>query len=56
MIEETDANLGALMDALEQAGELDNTYIMFTSDNGGGKGWRDEDGNRFNGPLQEGKR
>lgn len=56
MIEETDANLGALLDALEKAGELKNTYIIFTSDNGGGKGWRDENGNRFNGPLQEGKR
>lgn len=56
MIEETDGNLGALLDALEAKGVLDNTYIIFTSDNGGGKGWRDEDGNRFNGPLQEGKR
>ncbi len=56
MIEEADANLGALLDALEQTGELDNTYIIFTSDNGGGKGWYDENGNRFNGPLQEGKR
>ena len=56
MIEEADANLGALLDTLEQKGELDNTYIIFTSDNGGGKGWRDEEGNRFNGPLQEGKR
>ena len=56
MIEEADANLGALLDALKEADELDNTYIIFTSDNGGGKGWRDENGNRFNGPLQEGKR
>ena len=56
MIEETDANLGALLDALKKTGELNNTYIIFTSDNGGGKGWRDENGNRFNGPLQEGKR
>jgi arylsulfatase A len=56
MIEETDANLGALLDALERAGELNNTYIIFTSDNGGGHGRRDEHKNRFNGPLQEGKR
>ncbi len=56
MIEEADENLGALLDVLEETGELDNTYIIFTSDNGGGKGWKDENGNRFNGPLQEGKR
>ena len=56
MIEETDANLGALLDALDSTGQLDNTYIVFTSDNGGGHGRRDEQGNRFNGPLQEGKR
>ena len=56
MIEETDANLGALLDALEKTGQMDNTYIVFTSDNGGGHGRRDEHGNRFNGPLQEGKR
>lgn len=55
MVEETDASLGAILDALEEANELDNTYIIFTSDNGGG-GRRDEAGNRFNGPLQEGKR
>ncbi len=56
MVEETDASLGAILDALKDSKELDNTYVIFTSDNGGGRGRRDETGNRFNGPLQEGKR
>ena len=56
MIEETDASLGAILDALQESKELDNTYVIFTSDNGGGVGRRDEAGNRFQGPLQEGKR
>ncbi len=56
MIEETDASLGAILDALKESKELDNTYVIFTSDNGGGHGRRDEAGNRFQGPLQEGKR
>ena len=56
MIEQCDDNLGELMDALKTAGELDNTYIVYTSDNGGGYSRRDEQGGRFNGPLQEGKR
>lgn len=56
MIEEADTNLGALLDTLEQTDALDNTYFIFTSDNGGGKGWYDANGARFNGPLQEGKR
>lgn len=56
MIEQCDNNLGALMDALKEAGELDNTYIIYTSDNGGAYCRRDEQKRRFNGPLQEGKR
>ena len=36
MIEELDLSLGAIMDAVEKTGELDNTYVIFTSDNGGG--------------------
>lgn len=59
MIEEMDMNVGALIDALEAKGELDNTYIIFTSDNGGGHSERrkvDGENRRFNGPLQEGKR
>ncbi len=56
MVEETDASLGAILDALKESKELDNTYVIFTSDNGGGFSRRDGAGNRFNGPLQEGKR
>ena len=56
MVEETDASLGAILDALRESKELDKTYVIFTSDNGGGFSRRDEAGNRFNGPLQEGKR
>ena len=56
MVEETDASLGAILDALKESKELDNTYVIFTSDNGGGFSRRDEAGRRFNGPLQEGKR
>jgi arylsulfatase A-like enzyme len=40
---------------LEAKGELDNTYIMFTSDNGSECVARDAQNRRFNGPLQEGK-
>jgi arylsulfatase A-like enzyme len=36
MVEETDISLGRIMDALEKQGIADNTYIVFTSDNGGG--------------------
>ncbi len=59
MIDEMDMNVGALIDALDAKGELDNTYIIFTSDNGGGKSRKekiDGENRRFNGPLQEGKR
>jgi arylsulfatase A-like enzyme len=47
MIDEIDQGLGALVAELEAAGELDNTYIIYTSDNGGGM--------RPNGPLGWGK-
>ena len=59
MVEEMDLTLVDVLDALEQAGELENTYIIFTSDNGGGHSEKRKiDGGirRFNGPLQEGKR
>jgi arylsulfatase A-like enzyme len=56
MVEEADESLGAILDALIETNELDNTYVFFTSENGGGVGRRDEAGNRFQGPLQEGKR
>ena len=56
MIEETDESLGQILDALRKSDELANTYVIFTSDNGGGFSRRDAAGRRFNGPLQEGKR
>lgn len=35
MMEEVDKNIGKLVSALEERGELDNTLILFMSDNGG---------------------
>ncbi|WP_067535021.1 arylsulfatase [Nocardia crassostreae] len=35
MVDSIDQSLGRLVDTLEQFGELDNTIIVFTSDNGG---------------------
>ncbi len=34
MVDNIDQNTGRLLDALEQLGELDNTIVIFTSDNG----------------------
>jgi len=59
MVEEMDMNVGAILDVLATKGELDNTYVIFTSDNGGGHSQRrvvNGENRRFNGPLQEGKR
>lgn len=62
MIYNLDWNIGRLIDALRDVGELDNTLVIFTSDNGGlataegsptcnapaseGKGWMYEGGTR----------
>ena len=62
MVENLDANVGRVLDALEAAGKADNTIVVFTSDNGGlstaegsptsnaplseGKGWTDDGGIR----------
>jgi arylsulfatase A len=59
MVEEMDMNLVGILETLEAKGVLEGTYVIFTSDNGGGHSERREvDGEkrRFNGPLQEGKR
>ncbi len=59
MIEEMDQTVGAVLDALKEKGELEDTYVIFTSDNGGGASQKREvngENRRFNGPLQEGKR
>ena len=55
MLEETDMHIGLIIDQLKEAGELDNTYIIFTSDNGSECIPRTKDNRRNNGPLQEGK-
>lgn len=47
MIENLDTGLALLREKIEQLGIKDNTYIVFTSDNGGGF--------RKNGPLKGGK-
>jgi arylsulfatase A-like enzyme len=62
MVENTDRNIGRLLDALDAAGVADDTLVVFTSDNGGlstsegsptcnlplsqGKGWMHEGGTR----------
>lgn len=59
MIEEMDMTVSGIIDALKAKGTLSNTYIIFTSDNGGGYAERREVNGvneRFNGPLQGGKR
>jgi arylsulfatase A-like enzyme len=59
MIEEMDQTVGDVLDALQEKGELEDTYLIFTSDNGGGASEKRKvngENRRFNGPLQEGKR
>lgn len=36
MLEEVDEGLGAIVEAVEKTGQLENTFIIFSSDNGGG--------------------
>ncbi|MDB4787045.1 sulfatase-like hydrolase/transferase, partial [Planctomycetaceae bacterium] len=36
MIDEVDEGLGAIVETLRKTGQLENTFIIFTSDNGGG--------------------
>ena len=55
MLEETDESLGSIIGALEETAQLDNTYVVFTSDNGGDFYKSNEKHLRFNGPLREGK-
>lgn len=38
LVEHLDDSLGAIMEALDRNGMADNTYLIFTSDNGGGHG------------------
>ena len=46
MVEDMDTSIGIVLDELEALGLADNTYVIFTSDNGGGSS---------NAPLQGGK-
>jgi arylsulfatase A len=55
MLEETDQHIGIILDYLKKVGVLDNTYVMFTSDNGSECIPRTKENRRNNGPLQEGK-
>lgn len=38
LIEHLDYNIGLVMEALRKSGQLDNTFVVFTSDNGGDSG------------------
>ncbi|HVI99826.1 MAG TPA: sulfatase-like hydrolase/transferase [Sphingomonas sp.] len=47
-----DRNIGAVLDTLRQTGQLDNTLILFTSDNGGPGRTGGKDNAASNGPLR----
>jgi len=51
--ENLDSSVGSLLDALEELGIRDNTYIFYTSDNGGSKNIKNPSTNNL--PLREGK-
>ena len=53
VVEEIDASVGAVREALAQAGVLENTLIVFTSDNGPWLFMREEGG--VSGLLRDGK-
>ncbi len=53
MIENLDTNIGRILDALERDGQLEQTLIVFTSDNGGLS--TAEGSPTCNAPLSEGK-
>ncbi len=53
MVETVDTTIGRVIDAIAAAGELDNTIIVFTSDNGGLS--TAESSPTCNAPLAEGK-
>jgi arylsulfatase A-like enzyme len=52
MIEDLDTSLGQLLDAVEHLGILDNTYIIYTADNGT---YPTTDPENINGPLRGSK-
>jgi arylsulfatase A-like enzyme len=53
MVENLDTNIGRLIEAVAKAGELENTFFIFTSDNGGLS--TAEGSPTCNKPLSEGK-
>lgn len=53
VIEEIDANVGRVLDALERHGIADDTLVIFTSDNGPWLTYREDGGSA--GPLRGGK-
>ena len=57
MIDEMDQGIGMVVDALRQAGKLDNTVIFFLSDNGGvtSKPGHENETWADNGPFRKGK-
>jgi len=58
MIHGLDRGVGAILDTLERTGQLDNTVILFTSDNGGPQPWNKsspDDIPADNGPLRGAK-
>ena len=56
MVESVDAALGSLLDTLEAEGLLDNTLIVYTSDNGGLSAHaRGGEAHTHNAPLRSGK-
>jgi arylsulfatase len=59
IIEQLDASLGRVLDALAKEGLAQNTLVVFTSDNGPWIYWRKDKGERLNvgdsGPFRDGK-
>ena len=53
MVESMDTNIGRILNALEDCGQIDNTIVIFTSDNGGLA--TSEGSPTCNAPLSEGK-
>jgi len=62
-VEEMDFHIGRLLDTLDALGQRDNTFVIFTSDNGAWDNFKETLGPRHNGevawgssgPLREGK-
>jgi arylsulfatase A-like enzyme len=55
MVAALDEQMGRLLDELEASGNMSNTWIIFTSDNGGLSTRYDQGGPTANGPLRAGK-